>query len=402
MPSSVTGDMSAKQPRRQLLKPEYGGRRYIGRKESARALSEGPQGRPEMKQIKKNSHLFGKLFLLALMAVTFYVTFKNTPASEILDALSEVNAWWIAAGVLVMCLSILFQALALGAPFELFGRRLPLKRKLDYALAGFFFSAVTPSSTGGQPMQIYYMCRDNLRVSHVSISMLLANLSYQITVLVLGAGMFIVKYKYVTEHLSVFGALVFFGIIMNLLLMIAICFALFSKRFAPMAADKIIGLLAKLRLVRNGDKVRARVHAQMQEYQTCAAAVRTHPRLFWEPFIYTFLQMLTNYSVPFFVYKAFSLTGATAFDLIALESVLFIAVSFLPLPGAMGASESGFVRLFKTFFTEQTVVPAMLLSRSVSFYLMLIVSGIDVTGMQARRPDASRRSPMPPALDAAE
>ncbi|MEA4911867.1 MAG: lysylphosphatidylglycerol synthase transmembrane domain-containing protein [Oscillospiraceae bacterium] len=344
-----------------------------------------------MKQVKKKRHIFGQLFLLALMVVTFYVIFKNNPLQDILAALSEVNVWYIAAAVLVMAASILFQALALGAPFHVFGRKLSLWRQLEYALAGFFFSAVTPSSTGGQPMQIYYMCRDNLRVSHVTISMLLANLSYQITVLCFGAGMFIVKYTYVTERLNGFGALVFFGIIMNLLLMAALLFALFSKRFAPAAADKIILLLAKLHIVRDKEKTRARIQTQMEEYKGCAAAIRTTPKLFWYPFLFTFLQMLAYYSVPFFIYKAFSLTGASAFDLIALESVLFIAVSFLPLPGAVGASETGFVRLFRTFFTEQTVVPAMLLSRAVSFYLMLIVSGISVTAVQARRPDKRKK-----------
>ncbi len=209
-------------------------------------------------QAKKKNHLGGQLFLLVLMGVTFYVIFKGTPLSDILAALKDVKIAYIGLAALVMAASVLFQALALGAPFREFGRRVSLWRKLEYALTGIFFSAVTPSSTGGQPMQIYYMCRDNLRVSQVSISMLLSNLAYQSTVLLFGVGMFVAKYAYVTERLSGFGALVFFGIVMNMLLMTALLFALFSKRFASAAVDRCITLLAKLRIVKDEEGARAR------------------------------------------------------------------------------------------------------------------------------------------------
>ena len=46
------------------------------------------------------------------------------------------------------------------------------------------------------------------------------------------------------------------------------------------------------------------------------------------------------------------------------------------IPGSAGASESGFVQLFRVLFHSAIIVPAMLLSRVASFYFILILSGL--------------------------
>jgi uncharacterized membrane protein YbhN (UPF0104 family) len=62
--------------------------------------------------------------------------------------------------------------------------------------------------------------------------------------------------------------------------------------------------------------------------------------------------------------------------------MLYIAVCFLPLPGAAGASESAFLSIFRVVFQSALIVPAMLLSRLVSFYVILLISGIVSLVMQ--------------------
>ena len=52
-----------------------------------------------------------------------------------------------------------------------------------------------------------------------------------------------------------------------------------------------------------------------------------------------------------------------------------LAVASLPLPGAVGASEGGFVAAMKLFFGAGLVTPAVLVSRGISFYSFLLLSG---------------------------
>ena len=56
-----------------------------------------------------------------------------------------------------------------------------------------------------------------------------------------------------------------------------------------------------------------------------------------------------------------------------MQSVLYTTVSSLPLPGAIGISETVFLSIFKPAFGD-ALNGAMLLSRGITFYLYVIIS----------------------------
>ena len=90
---------------------------------------------------------------------------------------------------------------------------------------------------------------------------------------------------------------------------------------------------------------------------------------------------MAMYSVPFLVYKGFGLGDFNVLEVIALQAVLYVAVSALPLPGALGVSESAFMILFRTMFPAGILSSAMVLSRGISFYLFVLVTGLCVAGL---------------------
>lgn len=59
----------------------------------------------------------------------------------------------------------------------------------------------------------------------------------------------------------------------------------------------------------------------------------------------------------------------------SLQSILYVAVSSLPFPGAVGVSESAFMLLFKMMYSDKILPSAMILSRFVSFYLCVLITG---------------------------
>lgn len=58
-----------------------------------------------------------------------------------------------------------------------------------------------------------------------------------------------------------------------------------------------------------------------------------------------------------------------------MQSLLYMAVSFLPVPGTAGVAEGGFYLLFKVIFSNQ-VIYATLLWRLLVYYLGLLLGGI--------------------------
>ena len=51
-----------------------------------------------------------------------------------------------------------------------------------------------------------------------------------------------------------------------------------------------------------------------------------------------------------------------------------MAVSYMPMPGTVGASEGVFMLMFKSLFPVNVLSSAMLISRGVSFYLFVVKS----------------------------
>ena len=70
----------------------------------------------------------------------------------------------------------------------------------------------------------------------------------------------------------------------------------------------------------------------------------------------------------------FGLHGASVYDVVMLQAVVSVSVDMLPLPGGMGISENLFLIIFKTIFAGSLLLPAMVLSRGIAFYVQLLFS----------------------------
>ena len=173
-----------------------------------------------------------------------------------------------------------------------------------------------------------------------------------------------------------------FGSLINIGLILFLLFAVFSKSFAGHIVHKGIMLLSKMHILKNPDKLETRAAKQISLYKKGADVFMKHKWLLVAELLSYILLLGAQFIIPYFIYRSFNLSAYGMIDFIALQSVLYLAVCFLPIPGSAGASESGFVQLFRVLFQSALIVPAMLLSRVASFYLILILSGLVALAMQ--------------------
>ena len=105
-------------------------------------------------------------------------------------------------------------------------------------------------------------------------------------------------------------------------------------------------------------------------------SLKNHKNILIKVFLTTIIQFLFYHSIPYLIYLSFGLNEYGLITFIFMEAVLYISVSSLPFPGAIGISEGGFLTMFKMFFPTSILSSAMLISRGVSFYLFVIITGI--------------------------
>jgi uncharacterized membrane protein YbhN (UPF0104 family) len=60
---------------------------------------------------------------------------------------------------------------------------------------------------------------------------------------------------------------------------------------------------------------------------------------------------------------------------VSLQAMISVATDMIPLPGGMGISENMFLDIFQPIFGEKLVLPGMVISRGLSYYTQLLISG---------------------------
>ena len=126
---------------------------------------------------KKHEHKYlgflknGGLFVL-LMLLTFYMICRDNSPAELAAAMKVSDIRFLSLGIGAMCVFLFCEGLNIVRCLRLFGYPVRQTDGIKYALTGFFFSSVTPSASGGQPMQLYFMSRDGIQVAHGTLSLL--------------------------------------------------------------------------------------------------------------------------------------------------------------------------------------------------------------------------------------
>lgn len=322
------------------------------------------------KNILKNGGLF-----IGLILLTFYIIFKNNNIEEIINVISSLNINYTIIGIVCSCTFIICEGINIGRNLKLMEYEINFSTSIKYAIVGLFFSSVTPSASGGQPMQVYYMHKDGIQVSHSSLVLLMDLASFQFVTVTMAIVGYIAEHKLLVNTLGSIKYLVLLGIILNTLVMLLILTAIFSKRFIGKFIDFICLILGKIKY-KKVDKFKEMATYQVKEYKESAKYFSENKLTVLKVLMTTTVQIVALHSVPFWIYKAFGLSGYSLGTVVMLQAVLYISVSALPLPGAVGVSESGFMVIYKTLFPVQILSSAMLVSRGISFYLLVLLSGI--------------------------
>ena len=323
----------------------------------------------------KSKYITSAAIMLILMLITFYIILKDGAISGIVSTFLNANLFYVFLGLFIMLLYSSCEAANIYILIHSLGGNPNPLACLKYAYIGFYFSAITPSSTGGQPAQIYFMQKDGINLSHSTLSLMIMLMMYQFVSLLYTIFILAFKSAFIIQSLNGIWILFVYGIIINIS-MIGIITGLI---FSPKSVDKFIAwcisLLSKIRIIKNIGKVTDSVQNFMKDYHKSATFIRSNPSIIFKVLPVSFLQVTFLYSIPYVVYLAFSYTNVNLVDVFALQSILSVSVSSLPLPGAVGASEGSFLTLFNVLSSGALLTSVMLLTRLINFYIPLVISG---------------------------
>ncbi len=314
---------------------------------------------------------------LGLVSLTIFLIFKDQDPVQLTGILRQASLPWLLVGAGCMVFFFCCEAWNIQRGLKIFSSPASYRACLRYAITGFFFSSVTPSASGGQPMQLYDMYLDGHPPAHGALALLTEFFSFQLAAVTVALTGFFFHQQEILSLSGSAGLLFLVGTALNLIVVLLLAAAVFSPKVLPALWGWIMRLAQKL-FPNRAARWKKWGEAQIADLHHCAARYQEERQTLIKCFVTSLVQVVVYHSIPYWVSLALGITGQTPWEMIGLQAVVFLSVSSLPLPGAVGLSEGGFLLFFRSVFPTSALSAGMILSRTVSFYLFLLFAGFSV------------------------
>lgn len=329
-----------------------------------------------MKKLLHNRRI-NFLLLILLTGIVLYISLKDN-FFETLNQIQKMNIVWLFVAVLLLIGYWLFSSLATKLITDKFSKDISINRIIRINVITHFFNGITPSSSGGQPYQIYALKKEGLSLvdsTNVSIQTFVC---FQFALVLLGfIAIIFNKVFNLFVPLNLLKVLVIIGFIIN----IFIAVILFTITIVKTTNKKVVSWLiekgTKLKIIKDKEATLCKTNKSIEQFQQGTYMLLKDKKTLILTIIYQLLGLISLYSIPvtllFGIKDYYSLNFGLS---IIITAYVMVAGSFIPLPGGTGGLEYAFLTFFGNFVTGSKLTALMLMWRFITYYLTIIIGGI--------------------------
>ncbi len=319
--------------------------------------------------------IFNGVFLAVVFALTVYGVFHGEDLSSMMDAIHRADKRWLVPGIALVAFFIWGESIIIWYMMRSSGICLKKRTCFLFSSVGFFFSCITPSASGGQPMQIYYMKKEKISIPVSTVILMIVTITYKLVLVVIGVGIAIFGRGFLHKYLEGILPVFYLGLALNIFCVTFMTILVFHPLLAKAILVKGMKLLERLHLMKKKEGRLKKLEDSMDTYRNTAAYLKNNPFVIVKVIGITFIQRMALFAVTWFVYQAFGLHGTGFWEILFLQAVISVSVDMLPLPGGMGISEALFLNIFSPVFGG-LLLPGMVLSRGLGYYGELLISAV--------------------------
>lgn len=317
--------------------------------------------------------IFNGVFLAVVFALTVYGVFHGEDLSSMMDAIHRADKRWLVPGIALVAFFIWGESIIIWYMMRSSGICLKKRTCFLFSSVGFFFSCITPSASGGQPMQIYYMKKEKISIPVSTVILMIVTITYKLVLVVIGIGIAVFGRGFLHKYLEGILPVFYLGLALNIFCVTFMTILVFHPLLAKAIMVKGMKLLERLHLMKKKEERLKKLEDSMDTYGNTAAYLKNNPFVIVKVIGITFIQRMALFAVTWFVYQAFGIHGTGFWDILFLQAVISVSVDMLPLPGGMGISETLFLNIFSPVFGG-LLLPGMVLSRGLGYYGELLIS----------------------------
>lgn len=321
------------------------------------------------------------IFFLVMVIVVLIVIFSLNDIQKVLEVLKTSNLWFILLAALIAMVHMFSTNFALHFITTGLGSKLKFSKSINIANSEYLFNAITPFSSGGQPVQAYFYMQNGL-TGDEAVSTLTSNfVIYQVVLTIFSTVGLIIFYKDVQNSLQNLTFIIIIGYIINTLILIGLILVSTVPYFKNFLRG-IFKLLGKIKWIQNPMKrLEDRTFKFVEDYQREVKKLFTRKRVLIGASLLRLLGLFALNSIPAVLFMSFGIK-ISVYEFFMITMMTAFASCFLmwiPTPGASGGIEWAFTVLFGTFIaskvsTEGTpiIIAALLLWRFLTYYLGIL------------------------------
>lgn len=316
-------------------------------------------------------------FLIAIFNIKMIIKINKCFSLHMfVEFVKDTNFWWILLALLLMFLYVMFEGWSIVAICKSFNHKFKKRDALVYAASDIYFSAITPSASGGQPASAYFMVKDGVSASVTTLALLYTLLMYVVSIVILNIITFLINPNIFFSFN--FGAqlIIILGFFSQIVLMVVFYLLLYKDKFLSKICNFFLNLLYKIHLIKNIDTKKDKLNKVMESYQKSAKMVKGKRKLLFKVLIFNLLQKICQIGVIIVVYLATFGTPENIFNIWSIECLVIIGAYCVPVPGGMGITDYLMLQGFKNIMSVEQAVNLELLSRGLSFYICVVSCGI--------------------------
>ncbi|MCK4420953.1 flippase-like domain-containing protein [candidate division WOR-3 bacterium] len=314
-----------------------------------------------------------KIFIL-LVVVTMLVLLVFTGSRETISALRRMNVIYLFGAIILWGVYLTLDSFRISLlAHGVTGKWTSMKTGYEILLTGAFLAAVTPFQTGGLPVQLYILKKEEVSLGRGTLILLLRGIFFGVMMATLLPFLLPILNKEtsvpVVRMLSRYSFVVY-GVLIGLLAFLLIKPRVIERFFYRVTLRK--GKITK---------------AARWTYKTFKEIKEMRKGFFrfsvekkWHSLASFFLTYLAF--IPYFFIAPLLLKGlgvdVSFIHAAFLQLVVVIFTFFSPTPGATGVSEGGLVLLFSPLVAKHLLGVFTILWRFFTFYLAAIIGGFVV------------------------
>ena len=320
--------------------------------------------------------ILNAVFVVSIFFLTTVAVFQGEDFREVLHFLTTAEPRFVLPSILFVILFILGESVVICYLFRTLGIKTGFLRCCLYSFIGFFYSCVTPSASGGQPMQVIAMRKDKIPVASSTVVLAIVTITYKLVLVFSGFLVLLIRPEGVMRYLEPVETIMYIGLALNIVCICILLNLVFYPKSIRGFAEWGLALWNRIRPSKHPEKQKARLEALLGQYTGTAEYFKTHKHVILHVILITFVQRYILFFITWFTYCAFELSGESMPVIVTLQAMISVASDMLPLPGGMGVSENLFLVIFEPIFGENLVLPGMVISRGISYYSQMFLSGI--------------------------